>query len=176
MKPPAPTAMAKELEAIGLDVAHLPPLDKLEGDKLRKVMRTFTKALGVRCESCHTDDFAAPTPKKRVAARMWNEYVRGLALAGGEPVYCDSCHQGHEEFLDRRDTKALGAWMNAHYVDGLTRTDGQPHGCETCHGDPFEPHVLALWASGKGPSAPGSKAAPTTAPAPPVPGTPLPRR
>jgi len=152
MKPPIATAFAGELTAIGLDPSKLPPLSKLEGDKLRKVMKLFTRSLGVRCGDCHTDDFAAPTPRKNVASRMWDEFSRGLTRLDGGPVFCDSCHQGKLSFLDRRDMKALSKWMDEHYVDELKRVAAGAgpsapleHGCATCHGDPFEGDILELW-------------------------------
>ena len=51
--------------------------------------------------------FAADTPQKRVAQKMWDEFVRKLSLPDGQPLYCDSCHQGKLTFLDRSDTSAV---------------------------------------------------------------------
>jgi hypothetical protein len=146
MKALAKGAMGADLKAIGLDPRNLPPLEKLEPAKLRKVMQTFTKSLGIRCPDCHLDDFSAPTARKRIATKMWNELVRGLAFADAEPLYCDSCHQGRALQLDRRDKKALSVWMDANFVDRLKRTDGAEHGCATCHGEDFDPSFLARWA------------------------------
>ncbi len=162
MKDPAPTAMAADLQAIGLDPAKLPLLSKLEGEKLRRVMKLFTRALGVKCGDCHTEDFAAPTPMKNISERMWDDFARGLAMEGGAPIFCDSCHNGHAEFLDRHDMKALGKWMDVAYVGKLTRRDGKEHECSTCHGDPFEGEILKEWAKGK--VAPAQKTAPAHAP------------
>lgn len=148
MKPIVATTMTAELTAIGLDPKKLPPIEKLEPEKLRKVMKTFTKALGVQCNGCHNaEDFKAPTPKKKIAARMWNDFARGLTMADGGPVYCDSCHQGRMLSLDHKDKKVLSGWMQAEFVDKLKRTDKKEHGCETCHGDPFEGDFLnKVWA------------------------------
>lgn len=147
MKPVVATTMTAELVAIGLDPKKLPPLEKLEPEKLRKVMKTFNKALGVQCNACHNaDDFKASTPHKKIAARMWNDFTRGLAMADGSPLYCDSCHQGRMETLDRKDKKVLSAWMQAELVDKVKRTDKKEHGCETCHGDPFEARFITkVW-------------------------------
>jgi hypothetical protein len=155
MKPIAPSAMLAELTAIGLDPAALPPLAQLEPDKLRRVMRTFTRSLGAVCADCHVEnDFAAPTPRKNVAAKMWDQYVRGLSLAAPRgapdsltsPLYCDSCHAGRiTPLLDRRDGKELAEWMDANFVERLKRTDGKEHRCETCHGEPFASRFLAAW-------------------------------
>lgn len=146
MKPVAPSAMADKLREIGVDPTALPPLNKLDAKTLRDVMNTFTKALGVTCSHCHDKDFRAPTANKKIATHMWNDFTRGLALEGGGVLYCDSCHGGRAEILDRRDLRALGAWMQESYVDTMRRADKKDHGCETCHGDPFEGKILTkLW-------------------------------
>jgi hypothetical protein len=145
-KPIAPSAMAADLKALGLEPGKLPPLAKMEPDKLRKVMKTFSKALGTNCAGCHDpNDFRAPTPKKKIASKMWDEYVRGLAFEDGSLLYCDSCHQGRMEMLDRHDKKELGRWMDANYVAKLKRADKADHGCATCHGEEMEMHFLARW-------------------------------
>jgi len=147
MKPIVASAMEAELREIGLDPKALPPLDKMDPAMLRKVMKPFTKALGVQCSHCHdTKSFKAPTPNKKIAARMWNDFVRGLAMSDGNAVFCDSCHQGSATFLDRSSIPALSDWMSENYTGKLVRTDNKEHGCETCHGDPFEGKVFAkLW-------------------------------
>jgi hypothetical protein len=155
MKPFAPSAMGADLKGMGLDPNALPPLDKLPPETLRKVMKTFSKALGARCSDCHIGgDFAAPTPRKAVATGMWNHFVRELSAKDGSPVYCDSCHQGTmTPLLDRHDDDALGQWMQANYVVPLKRRDAKDakdakeHKCATCHGEPFEGHFLKAWAS-----------------------------
>src|SRR5262249_31213118 len=102
---------------------------------------------GVTCDGCHdTRDFRAPTPHKKIATHMWNDFSRRLVAADGQALYCDSCHAGHAEFLDRKDGSATSDWMQANYVDRLKRADGKDHGCETCHGDPMEPKIFArVW-------------------------------
>jgi hypothetical protein len=145
MKGPVPTAMADDLRALGLDAARLPPIEQLDARALRGVMKLFARSLGVRCGDCHEQgDFSAPTPRKKIAAKMWNEFVAKLSLRAGSPLFCDSCHQGRLKQLDRRDLKALSKWMDGHFVDELARIDGHPHDCETCHVD-MEMHLLALW-------------------------------
>ena len=147
MKPIAASTMGDDLTKIGLDPKNLPALSAIAPDKLRQVMKTFNKALGVQCTACHAaNDFRASTPNKRVAARMWSDYVRGLAMDDGSLLYCDSCHGGSSEFLDTHDEKALGAWMKANYVSKLKRVDAKPHGCPTCHGTPFDGEFLRTWA------------------------------
>jgi hypothetical protein len=148
MKPIGPSAFAEDLEKLGIDPLKPPPLSKLSPDVVRKLMPTFSKSLGVKCEFCHdTNDFKAWTPHKRVASNMWNEFVVKTSLdgSGGEALYCDSCHGGKAEFLDRHDKKALSAWMDTNYVSKLERADKKDNSCEACHGDPFEPRFLEVW-------------------------------
>ncbi len=142
-----PTAMEADLKELGLDPKALPPLAKLEPSTLRKVMKTFTRSLGVQCNGCHdTKDFKASTAQKKIATYMWNDFARVLEFEDGKPLYCDSCHGGHKELLDRRDTKKLGDWMTQNYSAKLKRIDGNEHRCETCHGDPFEGDIFGkLW-------------------------------
>jgi len=129
-------------------VRNLPPLNKIPPDKVRKVMGTFTKALGTKCTGCHdADDFKKDTPHKKIASRMWNEMVRGFTLEGGGALYCDSCHGGKEEFLVRDPgLKELSHWMDENLVGKLKKANGQEHSCETCHGDPMVGKFLKSWA------------------------------
>ena len=139
--------MAGDLAALGLDPKKLPPLGKLEPDKMRKVMKLMSSSLGVQCTHCHDgDDFHKQTPHKRVAERMWNEWVRGyVQAADAAPVFCDSCHQGKAKFLDKSDPKALAGWMKVNFVEKLKRTDGKENACATCHGEPFDGDFLEKW-------------------------------
>jgi len=146
--PIGPSQMLGDLKAIGIDPAHPGMLSKLEMDKKKKVMKLFVKSLGMAsCEGCHVaGDFKADTHNKRLAASMWDHFFKGLKAKGGDPVFCDSCHQGHEELLVRGDKKALAGFMKANYEEKLERTDKKDHSCETCHSDPFEGKVFAkLW-------------------------------
>ncbi len=145
MKPVVASTFAADLQAVGLDLKALPPLDKLKPDQTKKVMATFSKSLGWQCKDCHgTGNFNAPTPMKKVTVHMWNEYVKGLTHSAG-PLYCDSCHQGKAEYLDKSDKKALAGWMDQELTKKVKRTDGKEHSCSTCHGDPFNPDILAGW-------------------------------
>jgi hypothetical protein len=146
MTPITKSAFAEDLKKLGIDPLKPPPLNKLSPDIMRKLMPTFAKSLGVKCAACHdTDNFKTWTPKKRVASKMWQEFVVGMAMEDGTPLYCDSCHGGHMQFLDRHDKKALSAWMDTNYVKKLKRTDKKEATCEGCHGDPFEPLFLSTW-------------------------------
>ena len=146
MKPPVPTAYADDLKALGLDPGKLPPMAKLEPKALRGVMKLLAKSLGAKCGDCHQEgDFAAPTPRKKVAAKMWDQFAAKLSFDDGTPLFCDSCHQGRVKQLDRTDKKALSKWMDASFVVKLKRRDGKDHGCETCHVD-MDMQFLASWA------------------------------
>ncbi len=147
MKPIAPSAFETDLRAAGLDITKLPPFESLAPWQVRRVMGTFTRALGFACTDCHDrQDHRAPTRAKVVAVRMWNEMTRPYAaLDGGGAVYCDSCHQGRGKFLDRSDKKALSAYMSDNYAGKLKRADGKDVECETCHGEPFEGKFLSTW-------------------------------
>jgi hypothetical protein len=147
LKPTIATAFASDLAALGLDPAKLPPIEKLPPKALRGVMKLFAKSLGVKCGDCHQEgDYAAPTPRKKVAAKMWNEFVAKLAFDDGTPLFCDSCHQGRVKQLDRSDKKGvLSPWMDANFVKRLKRRDGKSHGCETCHGDDWDMTLVSNW-------------------------------
>ena len=163
------TRMGDALADAGLDVHDLPPLERLTAGQKQKVMRTFTEALGIPCLGCHSEEsFAADTRRKRIAKRMYNEIVRALALRDGEPVYCDSCHDGDLFMLDRRDTARLTKHMSQVMVGQLTRVDGRPHDCTSCHGDPPDFKMLTTWKASAAPDmvleGQTAKAAPVLAP------------
>jgi len=147
-KPIAPSAMAAQLKELGLDPKKLPPIESLLANQKRDLMNTFTKAVGAQCKTCHDmDHLDAPTPMKKLTARMWNEWVRGVTFEDGSLVYCDSCHQGRLEFLERHDKKTLQDWMADNFVSKLKRVDAKDQSCERCHGDKMEMHFLAQWRS-----------------------------
>jgi hypothetical protein len=146
MEPLRPSALDADLHALGLDPNHLPPIERLDPTTLRRVMKLMAKSLGIKCAGCHQEgDFAAPTRRKRIASRMWDEFVAKLVTVDGSPFFCDSCHQGRVEVLDRGDGKALEKWMNENFVAKLARRDQAVHDCETCHVD-MNMHFLANWA------------------------------
>jgi hypothetical protein len=140
MKAPAVTAYGDALGAIGLEAGHLPPLNKLTPEQLRKVMPLFAKSLGIKCEGCH--DFDHPrelTHRQKTAELMWSRFVMKLEVQGdaGGAVFCDSCHHGSVQVLDRGDKHALARWMDESFVHGLGAKD-----CGQCHGTPFRPRFL----------------------------------
>ena len=142
---PIPSAMGDRLAAAGLDLAKLPALDEIGDDQIVDVMKIFTASLGATCKDCHTADKKEDTPNKLIAQKMWSEFAQKLTLVDGQPVFCDSCHKGKLQFLDRSDEKQLGGWMKTNFVGGLVRKDGQKHTCGTCHGTPFVPGFLDDW-------------------------------
>jgi hypothetical protein len=155
MKAPIPSALVADLQALGLDAKNLPPIEKLEPKTLRGVMKLLAKSLGAKCGDCHTEgDFAAPTRRKKIAAKMWDEFAVKLSLGlgqgpqtnsqGGQPLFCDSCHQGRIKQLDRSDKKALGKWMDANFAQKLVRKDGKDESCESCHVD-WDMTFLSKW-------------------------------
>jgi hypothetical protein len=145
MKPPVASTLTDSLLALGLDPKRLPPLEKLEPRALRGVMKLFAKSLGIKCGDCHVaGDFAAPTPRKTVATHMWDDFVAKLSLVDGSPLFCDSCHQGRVQQLDRRDLKVLSKWMDDDFVARLARLDAKGTDCETCHVD-MEMKLFAMW-------------------------------
>jgi hypothetical protein len=147
MKAPIPSALVADLQALGLDAKNLPPIEKLEPKTLRGVMKLLAKSLGAKCGDCHTEgDFAAQTRRKKIAAKMWDEFAARLSL-GGQPLFCDSCHQGRIKQLDRSDKKALGKWMDANFAQKLVRKDGKDEACESCHVD-WDMTFLVKWGGG----------------------------
>lgn len=148
-KPLVATQYADSLRGMGLDPSNLPELNKLTPEQLRKVMGLFSKSLGVDCKFCHTGgNMRASTPHKSVATRMWNEWVHNtqLVTAGANgPIFCDSCHQGRAEFLDKSNHEALAGWMKTELVERMHKTSGDPMSCQSCHGKPFDGHFLEKW-------------------------------
>jgi hypothetical protein len=141
-----PSAMLDRLRLAGLDPKHLPPFEKLERHQLGVVMKTFGQSLGLKCIGCHDlENFKKPSARKEASKRMWNDFVRVLVLEDGAPVYCDSCHQGSVQVLDRRDKGLVSSFMDDIFVGKLKRADGKEHDCGTCHGDPPDFKFLSTW-------------------------------
>lgn len=71
-------------------------LQVLKQEQIGQVMQAFTKALGVKCDYCHTQgDFEAETPRKQIARYMMTEFSGKLVKADGTDVSCNDCHQGN---------------------------------------------------------------------------------
>jgi Cytochrome c7 and related cytochrome c len=149
MNAPAPSVMLSDLQALGLEPESLSPIEKIEPRALRRVMKVLAKSLGAKCTDCHLDgDFAAMTRRKRIAAKMWDEFVVNLTMADGSAIFCDSCHKGRILQLDRSDKKLLESEMDANFVHGLKRKDGADIACETCH-VAKDMHFLEKWGAAK---------------------------
>ncbi len=144
------SAMLARLAELKLDPKALPPLSKLTKDQRNGVMKLFQESLGVSCNGCHDEGvFKNPTRRKNIARKMWEEYVVKLALNSGEPLFCDSCHQGKVKILDRTDKKVVAHWMNENFDKGLKQKKGGEHSCSSaqCHKDD-DYQFLAKWADG----------------------------
>lgn len=142
------SAMLDRLTALGLDAKNLPAFAKLTPEQKKKVMPLFKQSLGYsECTGCHVEgDFKKSTKKMKIAHAMWDHFVVDLRRDGGEPLFCDSCHVGKEEPIDKSDKDALKKFMATEYVDKLDRKDGKPHDCKTCHGDKVELDIIGkLW-------------------------------
>ena len=81
--------------ALGKKSEGLQVLKGMPSARITQVMTAFTKALGVECNYCHTDDFDEDTPRKQIARFMFTEYSSGLVKQDGSTVSCNDCHQGH---------------------------------------------------------------------------------
>jgi tetratricopeptide (TPR) repeat protein len=109
-------------------------------NQVTALMRTFTAALGVRCEHCHTEDPAAAAAAAAAAA---NAPAGGRGGRGGGPQLDYS--------LDDKDTKKVAREMmkmvmdiNGKYLPGAgrTMTDLTRVTCETCHHGLSKPRTL----------------------------------
>lgn len=149
--PPAPdrlrplraSTLLEGVRQAGLDPSRLEPWERVPLRARLKLMDVFSEALGVPCTGCHvsTSDYRGETRQKQVTRRMWDEFVVPQRL-GAEPLFCDSCHQGSAEVLDRGKPEAVEAYMEAEYHGRLRLRDGGVVECSTCHGESFEPSII----------------------------------
>jgi hypothetical protein len=93
---------------------------KLTMEEVKNVMRTYTKALGVRCGHCHAlqkadqtkYDFASDENKMKNTARgmmkMTNKinkkYLRKIGRGGFEQITCVTCHMGRTKPIISTDS------------------------------------------------------------------------
>jgi nitrate/TMAO reductase-like tetraheme cytochrome c subunit len=70
-------------------------------ERVTQVMVAFTKALGVDCGYCHTNNFEEDTPRKQIARFMMTEFSLRLVKKDGSPVNCTTCHQGYPRPLSK---------------------------------------------------------------------------
>ena len=81
--------------AVGKKSEGIQVLKGMDTSRITQVMTAFTKALGVECTYCHTDDFDEDTPRKQIARFMMREFSSGLVKQDGSAVTCNDCHKGH---------------------------------------------------------------------------------
>jgi len=74
-------------------------LKGISGGQLNTVMEGFSKALGVKCDYCHSKDFSENTPKKEITRYMMTAYASNLVKQDGTAVTCNHCHQGNAKLL-----------------------------------------------------------------------------
>jgi hypothetical protein len=101
-----------------------------------KVLRTFNESMGIQCNSCHDlSDYSIETKQKEIARAGWDEISRGLVMADGSgAIYCDSCHYGKFDFLDRsKGYDGIAQWMADNFVAKLADKSGEAMACTTCH-------------------------------------------
>ncbi|HWQ32683.1 MAG TPA: photosynthetic reaction center cytochrome c subunit family protein [Blastocatellia bacterium] len=94
---PNPLRTQPYASVMGKAVSGLQVLPK---ERVQGAMQAFTKALGVKCEYCHTEtDFGDETPRKQITRFMMTEFSRGLTRPDGTAIGCNDCHQGHAKPL-----------------------------------------------------------------------------
>lgn len=144
-----PSGMLADVQKIGIDLKKAPEIGKIKlGDK-KKLMPFFQKSLGFdACTGCHASetDYKTETKNIRMARNMWKYFIVQLRDDKGGPIFCDSCHNGKQELLNRSDKQAVEKFMEANYEHKLSRADGENHGCATCHGDYMELKIFEkMW-------------------------------
>jgi hypothetical protein len=76
-------------------------LKVLKPEELMPTMRSFTGALGVRCDYCHIrGDFASDENHKKLTARRMIamvQQINGSFFEGKMEVACYTCHRGATE-------------------------------------------------------------------------------
>jgi hypothetical protein len=147
--PIQPSKLLDDLKKAGINLAAIGPLEKVPLATKKKVMPLFQKSLGFEaCTGCHVEgDFKKDTHNMKVARQMWNHFVVQLRDEKGGNVFCDSCHSGKAQVLNRSDKDAVKKFMESDYVGKLARADKKDHECATCHGDAMELKIIdKLWA------------------------------
>ena len=89
-----PNALAQDEPAL-----HLEVLPKgLSKPEVKKIMKQWTRALGVECEFCHDlDDMAKDTKNKKIArqmVRMSTDINEKQLATVKNKVSCMTCHRG----------------------------------------------------------------------------------
>lgn len=109
-------------------------------NQVTAIMRTFSMALGVRCEHCHTEDPAATAAAAAAAA---NAPAGGRGGRGGGPQLDYSLDDKENKKIAREMMKMV-ADINGKYLPatGRTFTDLTRVTCETCHHGLAKPRTL----------------------------------
>jgi hypothetical protein len=73
-------------------------------EAVTQIMRSFTKAMGKKCNYCHVRsegkfEYKKWTKRKRIALWMYTHFVQKLKDSDGNPVTCGTCHPGKAKFL-----------------------------------------------------------------------------
>jgi cytochrome c553 len=95
---PAPAAAAPAKSAIFKNLKVLP--QNISKDELKKVMKSWSKALGGDCELCHKEpNMDEDTPKKITAREMMQmtAEINGKFKAVQKKLTCFTCHRGQKE-------------------------------------------------------------------------------
>jgi len=106
--------------------------------ELIELMNATASALGVNCDYCHLDDYAAPTQRKQIANWMATELSPSLRKRGGGSVGCADCHaeggKARAKMLGTPRRHDLSVeWMTTVLVERFETAGGEPLYCRTCH-------------------------------------------
>jgi hypothetical protein len=97
---PNPLRNVAFADAVGHDRSGLVALKGMPHDQVMAQMQSYTKALNIKCDYCHSGGFANDTPRKEVARYMITEYSGNLTK-DGKAVTCNDCHQGRAKMAAR---------------------------------------------------------------------------
>jgi hypothetical protein len=140
------SALVADAKKLGIDFTK--PMSQLPFAQKKQVMPLLKKALGfTECTGCHVEgDFKRETRNIKIARKMWDKFVVALRDEKGEPIFCDSCHAGKQQHLDRADKAATKNFMHTDYELKMTRADKSKHACASCHGTDVEIRIFEkMW-------------------------------
>lgn len=142
--PIGPSKYIEDVKKIGIDFKKATELEKIPLADKKKLMPFFQKSLGYdSCTGCHVDgDYKQATRNMKIARGMWKSFVAALRDDKGNPIFCDSCHQGKAKLLNRANRKAVADFMESDYQNKLNRADKKDHACSTCHGEDMETKIF----------------------------------
>ena len=107
-KPPAASpagapGAGPEREFKGFQDLKVLPKD-IKQEELKAMMKGMSAALGVKCTHCHVERaFAKDTERKTAAREMMKmtQSINETFLKGKDQITCKTCHNGHEEPLEK---------------------------------------------------------------------------